>query len=305
MPKFPRKTKSRMMEARLAENILAHIAKTRIPRLPDEIWLKIMGYLSTSDILRKMARISKRFNRISRDQNLIKRIEFKSFELTFGRRTRAWTDERMKNFYDDFFEVLKNAQNLRFLSLHLEPSMLGGRFHGILIQLSANYEYLEELHIQTRDIGLDLMQSDDEFNVFLDRCPKLKILKLENDNLADPPHTVPYVLATIASFKSRSLKELRLVFHRTHCNSSLTVFLKTLTENMPQLRSIYIAFNTGTNDQFSTAIAQQRIFQEIVSKKKLRIQIRDIRYGVHGVGGIIEFFGPANKFLMSIRRALI
>lgn len=313
MPKFPRKTKSRMMEARLAENILAHIAKTRIPRLPDEIWLKIMEYLSTSDILRKMARISKRFNRISRDQNLIKRIEFKSFELTFGRRTRAWTDERMKNFYDDFFEVLKNAQNLRFLSLHLEPSMLGGRFHGILIQLSANYEYLEELHIQTRDIGLDLMQSDAEFNVFLhlnllvflDRCPKLKILKLESDNLADPLHTVPYVLATIASFKSRSLKELRLVFHRTHCNASLTVFLKTLTENMPQLRSIYIAFNTGTNDQFSTAIAQQRIFQEIVSKKKLRIQIRDIRYGVHGVGGIIEFFGPANKFLMSIRRALI
>ena len=315
MPKFPRKTKSRMMEARLAENILAHIAKTWIPRLPDEIWLKIMEYLSTSDILRKMARISKRFNRISRDQNLIKRIEFKSFELTFGHRTRAWTDERMKNFYDDFFEVLKNAQKLRFLSLHLEPSMLGGRFHRILIQLSANYEYLEELHIQTRDIGLDLMQSDAEFNVFLhlnllvflDRCPKLKILKLENENLADPTHTVPYVLATIASFKSRSLKELHLKFHRTHCNSSLTVFLKTLTENMPQLRSIYIAFNTGTNDQFSTAIAQQRIFQEIISKKKekLKIQIRDIRYGVHGVGGIIEFFGPATKFLMSIRRALI
>ena len=294
-----------MMEARLAENISAHIAKTWMPRLPDEIWLKIMGYLSTSDILRKMARISKRFNRISRDQNLIKEIEFKSFELTFGHRTRAWTDERMKNFYDDFFEVLKNAQNLRFLSLHLEPSMLGGRFHEILIQLSANYEYLEELHIQTRDIGLDLLQSDAEFNVFLDRCPNLKILKLENENLADPSHTVPYILATIASFKSRSLKEFRLKFHRTHCNSSLTVFLKTLTENMPQLRSIDIAFNTGTNDQFSTAIARQRIFQEIISKKKLRIQIRDIRYGVHGVGGIIEFFGPANKFLMSIRRALI
>ena len=305
MPKFPRKTKSRMMEARLAENISAHIAKTWMPRLPDEIWLKIMEYLSTSDILRKMARISKRFNRISRDQNLIKQIEFKSFGLTFGHRTRAWTDERMKNFYDDFFEVLKNAQNLRFLSLHLEPSMLGGRFHRILIQLSANYEYLEELHIQTRDIGLDLLQSDAEFNVFLDRCPNLKILKLENENLADPSHTVPYILATIASFKSRSLKEFRLKFHRTHCNSSLTVFLKTLTENMPQLRSIYIAFNTGTNDQFSTAIARQRIFQEIISKKKLRIQIRDIRYGVHGVGGIIEFFGPANKCLMSIRRALI
>ena len=52
-------------------------------KLPDEIWLKIMGYLSTNDIL-KMAKVSKKFYGLSQDQNfIIKQLEFKSREFTF------------------------------------------------------------------------------------------------------------------------------------------------------------------------------------------------------------------------------
>ena len=42
--------------------------------LPYEIFLKIMDYLSTKDILKRMAPVSKSFYQLSRDPNVIKRI---------------------------------------------------------------------------------------------------------------------------------------------------------------------------------------------------------------------------------------
>ena len=47
-----------------------------VMELPDEILLKIMGQLSTLDIL-KIALVSKRFYRLSHDQDLFKQIKFK------------------------------------------------------------------------------------------------------------------------------------------------------------------------------------------------------------------------------------
>ena len=83
--------------------------------LPDEIWLKIMEYLSTTDILRKIARVNKRFYRLSKDQNLIKEMEFKTIEFTRFPHGR----HRYEKYYNDFFVVAQNAQKLKFLSLHL------------------------------------------------------------------------------------------------------------------------------------------------------------------------------------------
>ena len=48
--------------------------------LPYEIFLKIMlmAYLSTSDILKKMAPVSKSYYQLSQDPNIIKQLEFKT-----------------------------------------------------------------------------------------------------------------------------------------------------------------------------------------------------------------------------------
>ena len=55
------------------KNLIAVENKVQnIMDLPDEILLKILGYLSNIDILRKMAPVSKRFYRLSWDQNFIK-----------------------------------------------------------------------------------------------------------------------------------------------------------------------------------------------------------------------------------------
>ena len=46
--------------------------------LPDEVLMKIMDYLSTYDILRIIAQVSKKFRKISLDPFLIKSIKLRA-----------------------------------------------------------------------------------------------------------------------------------------------------------------------------------------------------------------------------------
>ena len=86
-----------------------------IKLLPDEILLKIMEYFSTEDILKKIAPISKKFYRLSQDQNLIKKIEYQTpishIDLF------SWSEKRVEKYFSDFSKVLSNAQKLKMLSL--------------------------------------------------------------------------------------------------------------------------------------------------------------------------------------------
>ena len=52
------------------KNILAPV-----PELPNEIWLEIISYLSTFDVLRNVAQVSKRFLKLSEDPHVIRKIE--------------------------------------------------------------------------------------------------------------------------------------------------------------------------------------------------------------------------------------
>ena len=100
--------------------------------LPDEVLLEIMGYLSTKYILKNWAQVSRRFHRLSRDSELFKNIEFKSPEFTYCWMffSWSWTVERKEKFFNDFFEVLKNAQKLKFLSLQLNQQSIFFGFFG-------------------------------------------------------------------------------------------------------------------------------------------------------------------------------
>ena len=59
--------------------------------LPDEIWLKIFGYLTTSDNLKQISLVSKRFNNLSKDSCLIKKAHL--FDIT------DLTVERIANMF--------------------------------------------------------------------------------------------------------------------------------------------------------------------------------------------------------------
>ena len=83
--------------------------------LPDEILLKIIDYFSTKDILKKIAPVSKRFYGLSQDQNLIKKIEYRtptSYSNLF-----SWSEKRVEKYFRDFSKVLRNARKLKMLSL--------------------------------------------------------------------------------------------------------------------------------------------------------------------------------------------
>ena len=79
--------------------------------LPDEVLMKIMDYLSTYDILRIIAQVSKRFRKISLDPFLIKSIKLRA-------QLEDLTEEEEEKLCGDFSNVVRRSQKLKFLSLN-------------------------------------------------------------------------------------------------------------------------------------------------------------------------------------------
>ena len=196
------------------------VAKKNFMDLPDEILLKIMGYLSNKNILKNVAQVSKRFHRLSRDPFLIKKIEFMIPEFTYQ---WSWTDERKEKYFNDFFEVLKNSQNLKFLSLQLDHQSLGKIFP------SGNHQCLEEIYIQVRNVELDLCPDYLENGAFkvLDQCLNLKVLKIDiylSGEIHSQSHfflrKINDISILLRQFRSESLQELHVNFFG--CNPTLS-----------------------------------------------------------------------------------
>ena len=202
--------------------------------------LKILRYLPNYDILRRVAPVSKRFHQLSRDRNLIKRIEFKSIkEITLH---DDCFEERKEKYYNDFSEVLKNAHNLKSLSLHGEYQSMRRFYQNIPL-------CLEEFCVEFRDAKLDSYMDFLENGAFklnkavLDRCLNLRILKIDIFN-----SEIDLTLKTMASFSSESLRELYLYFNEgtflgNVTNQSLECFLKKMTENFPWTQYICLAID--------------------------------------------------------------
>ena len=84
-------------------------ADEKILLLPDEILLKIFKYLSTYDILKRIAPVCKDFYRISKDSRLIRKIEL------FNDNAKHTMDEVTEPDY--LFEVVERSKNLEILIL--------------------------------------------------------------------------------------------------------------------------------------------------------------------------------------------
>ena len=77
-----------LMEPSEFEDLLNELAGPLLNKLPDEILLKIFGYLSTYDILRNVAQVSKKFKKLSEDPFLIRKIELRPRSLPKSGRSR-------------------------------------------------------------------------------------------------------------------------------------------------------------------------------------------------------------------------
>ena len=246
--------------------------------LPDESLLKIMEYLSFSDILRTMAPVSRKFYRLSRDKNIIKQVKFKSIVNTVKWQS-FWSEERKNKYFNDFFDVLKNALKLKCLALCLD-NLSAKKFFQNWIQTSVNHQCLEEVGVHYGDV-----QFGDVSNWtygwwtiwnFLGQCPKLKILKIEG--YLNTQNNLLTILKTIASFNSNCLQELHLNFCNNYAQpslgKSLKNVLKTMTQNFPNMKYLCLTLD------FEICQTFLRICEEIASEQIINIEIKNTRVGI-------------------------
>ena len=69
-----------------------NVKNVLVPELPNEIWLEIMSYLSTFDVLRNVAQVSKKFHKFSEDPHLIRKIEVESVQ--------SWPEDEKEKYCD-------------------------------------------------------------------------------------------------------------------------------------------------------------------------------------------------------------
>ena len=90
------------------EEQLKNSMEVPVPLLPNEVWLEIMSYLSTYDVLRNVAQVSKRFHRLSEDPHVIRKIEVESVQ--------SWPKDKEEKYCNDFLGVVKRSLKLKILS---------------------------------------------------------------------------------------------------------------------------------------------------------------------------------------------
>ena len=89
--------------------------------LPDEIWLKILRYLRTWDILLTIARLNKKFHNLANDPSAIRFLDIKTS-----------IKGKSRNFkrYQKSLKILKHSNNLNSIKLNLSDTQYGnfGKF---------------------------------------------------------------------------------------------------------------------------------------------------------------------------------
>ena len=233
-----------------SESVMISMEDLNLPNLPNEIWIKILEYLSTKDILRNMAPVSRRFHQISQDPFLIKRIELKS-----NQEFEFWSRLKEMNYFSDFFKVLKRSEKLTCLSLDLN-------FIGQVYQIENIFEKLPFLvkhpqHLEefcVLNSSCDLKEFQGNVLKYLEQqCPKLKILKIDCFN----SDTMYSISKTISKFKFESVKEFHLTLRGLVVEHQLPIiptymisgavrnllktFVKNITPSLPNIRHLRLS----------------------------------------------------------------
>ena len=216
-----------------SESVMISMEDLNLPNLPNEIWIKILEYLSTKDILRNMAPVSRRFHQISQDPFLIKKIELKS---------------NQEFDFSDFFKVLKRSEKLTCLSLDL-------KFIGQVYQIENIFEKLPFLvkhpqHLEefcVLNSSCDLKEFQGNVLKYLEQqCPKLKILKID----CFRSDTMTETSKTISKFKFESVKEFHLTLRSDRVRvpnysglvrNLLNTFVKNITPSLPNIRHLRLS----------------------------------------------------------------
>ena len=253
-----------------------------VPELPNEIWLEIMSYLSTYDVLRNVAQVSKRFHKLSEDPHLIRKIE-----VEFDQ----WPEDINEKYCDDFLGVLKRSLKLKSLSfgstLDIESDKSGQMFFQALP--SMNHQFLQEFCLKAdgdkeyhyRNVSIVLEDISHPLNQnilkYLGNCPDLKVLKLEFKDWFDEYPVFSYMEEGITSFKLKNLQEFHLKgfdIGNYFDDSDFQDVLEKIAENLPKLQRLHLGFKDVEKflDLHNQAPTRFEICQEFASEKNIKIE---------------------------------
>ena len=264
-----------------------NVKNVLVPELPNEIWLEIMSYLPTFEVLRNVAQVSKKFHKFSEDPHVIRKIEVESVQ--------SWPEDEREKYCNDFLGVLKRSMKLRSLcfgfSSDIDNDTSGKKFLEALP--SMNHHFLQEFCLKGDgkdgclnaskflQMGPDSNPLHENIVKYIEKCSDLKILKFEfkpevseeeygtGDRILEHPFLDG--MARIIRFKLKNLQEFHLVgvfvcegfgmlgLNREEELLDLKIFLDIIAENFPKMQRLCLtcedydcnetfrAFATGKN----------------------------------------------------------
>ena len=257
-----------------------------VPELPNEIWSEIISYLSTFDILRNVAQVSKRFHELSKDPHVIRRIEVDP--------DHSWPEDKREKYCDDFLGVLKRSVKLRNFffgfSYDTDNDTSGEKFLESLP--SMNHQFLQELCLKGDGIeyfwraAAFLLDDPLNENIFkyLEKCSDLKVLKFEfkpevnefNEYKTEYPPLYG-IEEAIKSLKVKNLQEFHLIgvyidmFEYSETNiTSFKLFLDMIAENMPKLQRLCLTCEDNDPNKWN------EMCQEFASRKNIKLEISSV-----------------------------
>ena len=221
-----------------------------VPDLPNEIWLKIMSYLSTFDLLRNVAQVSKKFNQLSKDPYLIRKIQL-NFE--------SWANDQVVEYSRSIGKVLTSSRNLTFFSFEFPKRNYGKMF------VWALHHHLNRY------------------------CPKLKRIKLEykpcieDNGLNNTPELIWKKLSILQETIITSLEQNNFIeeFEMNGFKIDLDKFafkkvLETLAEKFPKLQRLCLSTGLYGWRAYYLWDEYAEICQSFVSAKNIKLEIRGL-----------------------------
>ena len=222
--------------------------------LPYEILLKILSYLPTNDILKRVALVSRKFYQISQDRHLLSKIEFEFKNYSEG----GWSDVQMKKYYNDLLEVVKESPKLKILSIKVKG---GGRRNASLEKqlFPRQKQFFDELSLIKDQCLEEFCLKPCSYswinhfveNVFgyLDKCPKLKIIKLHKISLSENLVTTKkcQILNELKKSKLKTIEEFHFTFSGTKFEVACLKPLLEIVLEKPNVKRIFLTLQRKEN----------------------------------------------------------
>ena len=153
-----------------------------INTLPDEVLLKIFGYLDSEDIVWNISKVSQRFETLSKDSTLLRKIVFKQKDLVDKSMVDAL--KRSKNLIEFHFDITgipceSYLHNLLVIAMNQCPKLkvidiIGGCLGGRIYDRTLLYIIEHGKNIETLTVdGLDIIK---QISIYPETFGKLKNL---------------------------------------------------------------------------------------------------------------------------------